>query len=100
MIPFFHAMLAGASLSANPSRLETGRVCASLNEVVFIGGLDARILECGDRERTRDGILEFLDGMRARNARFVYGSDHSLSTNIDYEDPLHALEVCRAHMMN
>ncbi|MAF09319.1 hypothetical protein CMK11_02615 [Candidatus Poribacteria bacterium] len=70
------------------------------DDLVFIGGLDARILECGDRERTRDGILAFLDGMRARNARFVYGSDHSLSTNIDYEDLLYALEVYRAHMMN
>ncbi|MBT5533305.1 hypothetical protein HOK31_09605, partial [Candidatus Poribacteria bacterium] len=54
----------------------------------------------GDRERTRDGILEFLDGMRARNARFVYGSDHSLSTNIDYEDLLFSLDVYRSHMGN
>ena len=70
------------------------------DELVFVGGLDARILECGDRERTRDGIHEFMDGMRARGARFVYGSDHSLSTNIDYDDLLAGLEVYRARMVN
>ena len=48
----------------------------------------------------RDGIVRFLDGLRARDARFVYGSDHSLSTNIDYEDFLYSLEVYRAHMVN
>lgn len=36
--------------------------------------------------------------MKARHARFVYGSDHSLSTNIDYDDYLFALEVYREEM--
>jgi hypothetical protein len=37
--------------------------------------------------------------MKARGARFVYASDHSLSTNIDYHDYLYSLEVYREHRM-
>ena len=69
------------------------------DKLVFIGGLDARILESGDREIIRKGVIDFLTGMKERGARFVYGSDHSLSTNIDYEDFLYSLEVYREHMM-
>jgi hypothetical protein len=41
-----------------------------------------------------------MDDMRSRDARFVYGSDHSLSTNIHYDDFLHSLDVYRAHRAN
>ena len=64
----------------------------------FSGGLDARILESGDRELIRRGVTDFVRGMKERGARFVYGSDHSLSTNIDYGDFLYSLEVYREHM--
>ncbi len=70
------------------------------DELVFVGGMDARVLECGDRQQMRDGIVQFMDDLRARGARFVYGSDHSLSTNIDYDDFLYSLEVYREHMVN
>ena len=38
-----------------------------------------------------------LDGMRERDARFVYGSDHSISTAVAYGDFLYSLEVYREH---
>ena len=36
--------------------------------------------------------------MKERGARYVFGSDHSLSTNIDYGDFLFALEIYREHL--
>ena len=33
--------------------------------------------------------------MKARGARYVYGSDHSLSPNIDYADFQFSLDVYR-----
>lgn len=65
------------------------------DNLVFIGGLDARILESGDRETIRKGVVGLVHGMRERGARFIYGSDHSLSTEIDYGDFLYSLEVYR-----
>jgi len=35
----------------------------------------------------------------ARGARLVFGSDHSVSTGVDYEDYLLAMDVYREHMM-
>jgi uroporphyrinogen-III decarboxylase len=69
------------------------------DRLCFVGGLDARILESGDREVIRKGVVAFIEGMKARGARFVYASDHSLSTNIDYHDYLYSLEVYREHRM-
>ena len=36
-----------------------------------------------------------IDGMKRRGARYVFASDHSLSTNVDYDDFRHALDVYR-----
>ena len=65
------------------------------DKLAFVCGLDARILESGNRETIRRGVREFILGMRGRGARFVYGSDHSLSSNIRYQDFLYSLEVYR-----
>ncbi len=64
-------------------------------QLMFVGGLDAVVLESGDRGLIRRTVTDFMQGLKARNARFVFGSDHSLSTNIDYADFLYALEVYR-----
>lgn len=65
------------------------------DRLCFVGGMDARILECGDRARIRKGVTDFIQGMRQRGARLIYGSDHSLSTNISYPDFLYSVEVFR-----
>jgi len=36
--------------------------------------------------------------MKAREARFLFGSDHSISTNTNYEDFQYLLEVYREQM--
>lgn len=67
------------------------------DRLAFIGGLDARILETGDRDIIRCGVLRLLDGMRERGAAYVFGSDHSISTNVRYASFQYALEVYREH---
>jgi uroporphyrinogen decarboxylase len=68
------------------------------DRLLFVGGLDERILESKERAVIRKGVTDFMRGMKARGARFVYGSDHSLSTNIDYQGYLYSLEVYREEM--
>lgn len=68
------------------------------DKLVFVGGLDARILESHDRDHIQNEVSGFIDGMKDRGARCVFGSDHSLSTNIDYADFQYALGVYREHM--
>ena len=69
------------------------------DRLAFVGGLDARILESGDRNIIRREVAAYIDGMKARGARLIYGSDHSISTNVSYEDFKFSLEVYREHMM-
>jgi len=68
------------------------------DKLMFVGGLDVRILESGDRELIRRGVTNLVEGMKQRGASYVFGSDHSISTNVAYADYQYALEVCREHM--
>jgi len=68
------------------------------DKLALIGGLDARVFESGDRKLIRTSVADYIEGMKARGVRLVFGSDHSLSTNIDYEDFKYAIEVYREHM--
>jgi uroporphyrinogen decarboxylase len=69
------------------------------DRLTFFGGLDARVFESGDRDLIRSRVTEMVEGMKARGAYYIFGSDHSLSTNIRYADFLFALDVYREHMM-
>jgi uroporphyrinogen decarboxylase len=88
----------------NPMEVKAGNDTLKFAErygdkLAFFGGLDARILESGDRDLMRREIAAFVEGMKSRGARFVFGSDHSISTNVDYDDFRFALDVYREHMM-
>lgn len=65
------------------------------DRLAFVGGLDACILETGDRAAIRKAVTTLIHGMKERGARFIYGSDHSVSTNVNYADFLYSLEVYR-----
>jgi len=66
--------------------------------IAFMGGLDARVLESGDRDRIRREVTELVEGMKSLGARYIFHSDHSLSTNVDYDDYRYALDVYRECM--
>ena len=69
------------------------------DRLAFIGGMDARIFESGDRHAIRDEVLRLTGGMKSLGARYVFASDHSLSTNVSYDDYRYALEVFRENML-
>lgn len=68
------------------------------DRLAFVGGLDARILETNDKEYIGREVAAYIDGMKARGARLVFCSDHSVSPNTRYESYLHAVRVYREHM--
>ena len=68
------------------------------DKLAFVGGLDARIIESGDKALIRRKVAELMEGLKDRGARFVFASDHSLSTLVSYESYVYALEVYREHM--
>jgi len=68
------------------------------DKLVLRGGLDARVLESGDRELIRKEVIQLVEGMKSRGARYIFSSDHSLSTNVRYADYQYALEIYRDHM--
>ena len=67
------------------------------DRLVLRGGLDARVLESGDRDLIRKEVAALIEGMKARGARYIFSSDHSLSTNVRYADYRYALDVYREH---
>lgn len=69
------------------------------DKLLFIGGLDVRILESGDRRLIRRSVIDLLDKMKRMGAPYVFGSDHSISTNVSYSDFQYALEVYRDNRM-
>ena len=69
------------------------------DKLVFVGGLDARVFESNDKQVIRREVTDYLEGMKARGARLVFASDHSISTNTRYQSYLYALGVYREHML-
>ena len=87
----------------NPMEVKAGCDIFSFAEkyadkLAFIGGLDARILESGDEDVIRTGVSLLIEGMKKRRARYVFGSDHSISTNVTLASMKFAHEVYREHM--
>ena len=69
------------------------------DRIAFVGGLDARVFETNDKEVIRREVTDYIEGMKARGARLVFASDHSISTNTRYESYRYAVDVYREHMM-
>ncbi len=97
-------LIIGAGFDAlNPMEVKAGndplRIARRYGDrLAFIGGLDERVLETHDRGVIQRAVGELIDGMRSIGARYVFASDHSISTNVDYDDYRWALETYRAHM--
>ena len=68
------------------------------DQIAFIGGFDGLIFESGDREKIGREVRRILNGIKASKARYVFGSDHSISTNVKLADFQYALEVYRENM--
>ena len=69
------------------------------DKLAFVGGLDARVFESNDVDLIRRETAAYIDGMKARGARLVFASDHSISTNVRYDSYVAAVETYREHML-
>ena len=67
------------------------------DRLAFKGGLDVRVLESGDRGLIQREVVRLVEGMKARGAGYIFGSDHSVSTNVAYPDYEYAVQVFREH---
>lgn len=69
------------------------------DKLAFVGGLDARVFETNDHDIIKHEVGAYIDGMKARGARLVFATDHSISPNTHYDSYLYALQVYREHML-
>ncbi len=102
--PAIDLVVAAGFDALNPMEVKAGNDPLGIAErygekLALIGGLDARILETNDRAVIREGVGSLIEGMKQRAARYVYASDHSISTLVDYDSFRYALDVYREHMM-
>ena len=69
------------------------------DKLAFIGGVDVRVFETNDKDTIRKEIAAYIDGMKARGARLVFASDHSIPPTVNYDTYRYALDVYREHML-
>jgi uroporphyrinogen decarboxylase len=67
------------------------------DKLCFMGNLDIRAFESGDRNRIREECLGKLNGMKAQRAPFIFMSDHSIPPTVTLADYRYALELYRAN---
>jgi uroporphyrinogen-III decarboxylase len=59
----------------------------------FMGNLDIRAMESGDRDRIKEECLGKLNGMKALRAPYIYMSDHSIPPSVAVKDYEYMLEL-------
>ena len=89
--------------AVNPMEAKAGCDAVAVAEqyhdrLAFKGGLDVRVLESGDRDAIRREVTRLVEGMKRLGVGYVFGSDHSVSMNVAYDDYRYAVEVYREHM--
>lgn len=68
------------------------------DKLSFVGGFDVRILENGDKTEIKKEVLRICRAMRRLKVGYVFGTDHSITPNVEYESYLYALEVFKENM--
>jgi uroporphyrinogen decarboxylase len=96
-------MIVDAGFDAlNPMEVKAGNDPLAIardygDKLAFVGGLDIRFLETNDRAIIERQVIDLVEGMKARNARFVFHTDHSVTPNVKYDSYRYALDVYREH---
>jgi len=67
------------------------------DDLAFVGGMDARIYEAADPDAIRAEVIRICTAMRDMGGRYVFGSDHSISTNVTLADFRLAADTWRQH---
>jgi len=63
------------------------------DKLCFMGNIDIRALESGNRDRIKEECLGKLNGMKALRAPYVYMSDHSIPPSVTVADYEYMLEL-------
>ena len=65
------------------------------NRLAFVGNIDIRVLESGNREKIENEVRYKLQA--ARGGGFVFQSDHSVSSEVDPKDYKFAIDTLREY---
>ena len=65
--------------------------------LAFIGGFDVRILENGDRSEIKKEVLRITNAMRHLKASYFFGTDHSVSPNVRFDDYEYAVKCFKEY---
>ena len=68
-------------------------------DLAFVGGFDVRILEANDHDLIRREVTAMIEGIKARGARYLFHTDHSISPRITYDTYRVAVDTYREHMV-
>ena len=63
------------------------------DKLCFMGNIDIRALESGDRDQIKEECLGKLNGMKALRAPYVYMSDHSIPPSVSLADYEYMVEL-------
>ncbi len=66
-------------------------------KMCFMGNLDIRAFESGDREKIKAECLGKLNGMKALRAPYIFMSDHSIPPSVKVADYEYALDLYRTN---
>lgn len=69
------------------------------DRLAFVGGLDVRIFETNDKDLIRKEVSAYIEGMKARGARLIFASDHSIPPTVRLDTYQFILDVYREHML-
>lgn len=67
------------------------------DQLCFMGNLDIRPFESGDRTRITAEVMGKIEGMKRLRAPWIFMSDHSIPPTVTVADYEYALELYRAH---
>ena len=67
------------------------------DRLCFMGNIDIRTLESGDRNLIRDEVLGKIHGMKALRAPYIFMSDHSIPPSVKLADYEFMLELFWEH---
>ena len=69
------------------------------DRLAFVGGLDVRIFETNDKDLIGKEVKAYIQGMKARGARLVFASDHSIPPTVRLDTYQYIVDVYRQHML-
>ncbi len=69
------------------------------DHIVFVGGLDVRVMETNDRDVIAREVIRILDGMKRYEVPYVFGSDHTVTPLVDFDTYRFVIDLFRENMV-